>query len=102
MKIHVAVSWVMTQYSDVVPSGSQGIIRLLWNPESHYNDHSSRWTLAWARQIQPELKYIFYIILPSTTRSPKWPLHFRFSKHSSVCMSQLYVPSIWTYLIWSH
>jgi hypothetical protein len=62
---------------------SQNIPRLLWNPKSHYRvQKASQWSLSIGRWIQSTPSHFFMIhfniILPSTCRSSKLSLPFRF------------------------
>jgi len=72
-------------------SGSQEILRLLWNPKEGTFTVFTRtrhWPLSWARWIQ-STRYPFNIILPSAHRSPKHSLPFRYSDQNSLCISNL-------------
>lgn len=69
-----------------ISSDNQELGRNLWNPKIHYWVHNILLLFAIISQINPfhALPYFFFqthsnIILPSATRSSKWPLSFRFS-----------------------
>jgi len=66
-------------------SASQKIARILWNPKVHYRVHNSSPLDPILSQIEQCHNFPSYfhkirsnIILPSTPRSSKWSLPFRF------------------------
>ena len=82
-------------------SASQEMLRILWNPTVHYNNHKNPPLVTILSHIDPVhsvsiyfLKFCVNIILPSTPSSSKWSLSLMFP-HQKPCMhlhSLPYVP----------
>jgi len=77
-------------------STSPEIPRLLRNPHVHYRVHNSPPVDPILRQMNPVHNFpssfpkIHYnIIFPSTSRFSEWPLSFRFTNQTTVCISHL-------------
>ena len=95
-----------------ISSASQGILRILWNPEVHYRTHNIPPPVLFLSEIDPVhtpshfTKIHFNIILPSVPRSFKWSPFHRFPHQNSVSTSPFppyvqHAPPILVFLIWS-
>jgi hypothetical protein len=84
-------SWEANRFA-----ASQEIPRILWNPKVHYRIHKCQPPLSVLSQLCPVhnptsyfLKIRLNIILPSTPRSPQWPLSLRFPYQNPVHTASL-------------